>query len=146
MQEKCLTRNLSSLIFINRNFVEWSTTITLIYLGSLFMVVAAYLAASQIPMSSSKLNVTTRSLPLYFFVDVQESPSYEVLMVIQMITLLGLSINSGTVDTVGLFYVMVACGHLRSLQGRLQALYKKEYQDTGSQIVECIIYHQKIIE
>ena len=134
-------------MFMNRHFVERGNRVMILYLTSYSLVSGAYMIITQFSGEMSEANCTSRSsLPVDFYVDVQESPLYEIIFIIEAICLIGIFISVASVDTTSVFYIMVACGHLRSLAGRLQALQLEGFKDVKRHVVQCIVYHQNIIE
>ena len=82
--------------------------------------------------------------------DVEKTPWYEILYVMQSVTMISISMYSVGMDTTGPSLIMAACGYLRSLTCRLEQLGNvKSHQgpmDLSKQITSCVIYHQKVLE
>ena len=82
--------------------------------------------------------------------DVEETPWYEILFAIQLLSMLSLCISLVGLNTSGPYFIMVACGYLKTLGRRLEELNNVEaYQSQWNleqEITSCIIYHQQLLE
>ena len=125
--------------------------LTSLYVVANGSMVIFYAIVSQVPIiSSTQPNATfIRSLPYVFYADVPPtSPWYNALVVAQLSTMINVCISCCGVDTAAPYFVMLACGHLRSLCYRLRGLEDnigEKCVDGSKKIIECVVYHQKII-
>ncbi|OXU23915.1 hypothetical protein TSAR_015812, partial [Trichomalopsis sarcophagae] len=140
-------------VAIIRSFVEKSLRLTHFYLGANGVMCAFYLTVSQFSVHNSLNSTFTRSLPYPFYADVQSTPWYELSVTGQMLGMIGICLSSSGVDTAAPFFIMVACGHHRSLCDRLQNLASAVDDDDQvakvdavKKIIECIVYHQRMIK
>ena len=125
-----------------------SKTLAYILLLSCFSINILYII--QAANYSLKSNFTvSRKLPFTFFMDVEVTPWYEILFATQSISINSLCLSIVGVDTSGPFFIMAACGYLKSLARRLEQLNIKEaYQSQRNleqEITSCIIYHQQLL-
>ena len=80
--------------------------------------------------------------------EINITPWYEIVLIIQLITMITICLDTIGIDTTGPFFIMAACGYLRSLNGRLEQLHnaKNHQKDFEKEITSCVIYHQQLLE
>lgn len=109
-------------------------TIILVLLSSLmveprlnFETVTARENASSLAPSEANgepLNATEnkRHLPYAFFIDVQETPWYEVLYVLQITFMTNVGFTCVGVDTIGPLFILITCGYFDTIRSRIENL------------------------
>ncbi|NP_001177592.1 odorant receptor 236 [Nasonia vitripennis] len=104
-----------------RLFVRKVSKLSVCYSGIILTTITLYVLSSQLPqLTAAATNETVhRVLPYPFYVDVQSSPRYEILLGAQIVCLLTVTQTSVCVDTAIAFLIMIACGHFRLIQVRL---------------------------
>lgn len=104
-----------------RLFVRKVSKMSVCYSGIILTTITLYVLSSQLPQwTVAATNETVhRVLPYPFYVDVQSSPRYEILLGAQVVCLLTVTQTSVCVDTSIAFLIMIACGHFRLIQVRL---------------------------
>ena len=123
----------------------------LVTICAIFMYSGAFTFRTILPLFQGKIiidqNITIRHLacPGYFFsLDVQVSPVYETVFVIQCLTgFIGVSIVTCACGLTAIF-VVHACGQLKILIGLMTELVQKEWQEeceTNKKLAE-IVEHQ----
>ncbi|XP_014235093.1 odorant receptor Or2-like [Trichogramma pretiosum] len=107
-----------------RGFVRKVSKLSCCYSGIILTTITLYVLSSQLPqLTATSSNETVhRVLPYPFYFDVQSSPRYEILLATQIACLLTVTQTSVCVDTSIAFLIMIACGHFRLIQVRLEQI------------------------
>ncbi|XP_058796288.1 odorant receptor Or2-like [Phymastichus coffea] len=154
-----------------RGFVRKVSRLSCCYSGIILTTITLYVLSSQLPqLTAEAVNGTIRrALPYPFYVDVQDSPGYEVLLGVQIVCLLTVTQTSVCVDTAIAFLIMIACGHFRLIRVRLGAIarhieeseQRQQRAPTGDEgaldfdrsdegirrrVRECVAYHSEMLE
>lgn len=128
------------------------------FLSSGAIVVLLYAVVGQLPTLNKSGNETVqRILPARFYVDVKESPFYEMTYALQIMLIMNEGVVSTGVDLAAPFLIMMSCGYLRSLRDRLSNILQSECIDWSPtsvshkmnverQILVCVRFHQKVLE
>ncbi|XP_068977987.1 odorant receptor 13a-like [Bombus flavifrons] len=86
--------------------------------------------SSFVPSEAAKsLEVTDdkrRYLPYAFFIDVQETPWYEIAYVVQLGSMVSVGLTCVGVDTTGPLLILIACGYFDTIQSRIENSYSFE--------------------
>lgn len=135
-------------------FVRKVHRIVYFMLTLLSLCAASYIITSQLAVKSQNKfgNVTRRPLPIKWGLDYQEDPWYWIALVLQTFHMLNTAVIASTVDTLGLFLIMMTCGFLRSLRYRLFTVSKStnEFDNYGPNTVTglkaCVVFHQKVLK
>lgn len=116
-----------------RLFVRKARKLGIMYSGIILTTITLYVLSNQLPqMLREETNDTApRYLPYPWLFDVQSSPNFEFLLISQVTCLVSMTQVSVFVDMAIALLIMIACGHLRLIQVRLnviaQDLKKLEY-------------------
>ena len=110
-----------------------------------------YTVSSQLSNSLTKSNGTvSRRLPFTFFMDVEMTPWYEIVFLMQSISMGNIGVSAVGLSTVGPCFIMAGCGYLRSLGGRFEQLNNEKADQSRSslekEVISCVMYHQQLLE
>ncbi|XP_014214587.1 uncharacterized protein LOC106643823 [Copidosoma floridanum] len=141
-----------------RRFVRKASRLSVCYSGIILTTITLYVLSSQLPQwTAGSSNATVhRVLPYPFYVDVQSSPQYEILLGAQIVCLLTVTQTSICVDMAVAFLIMIACGHFRLIQVRLERVARmidesqpdeleNNAKDIRDHVKNCVAYHCEII-
>ncbi|XP_043600407.1 uncharacterized protein LOC122575470 isoform X3 [Bombus pyrosoma] len=67
-----------------------------------------------------------RYLPYAFFIDVQETPWYEIAYFVQLGSMISVGLTCVGVDTTGPLLILIACGYFDTIQSRIKNSYSFE--------------------
>ena len=129
-------------------------------------------ASSLAPSAANgePLNATDnrRHLPYAFFVDVQKTPWYEVVYVLQITFMMNVGLTCVGSDTIGPLFILITCGYFDTMRSRIENLHLLESSlpitaETGTtteattgaessrnvdakKLRTCVIHHQLLLK
>ncbi|XP_017889358.1 odorant receptor 49b-like isoform X2 [Ceratina calcarata] len=105
---------------------------------------------------SGNVNETSRyqrQLPYAFFLDVEETPWYEIMCAVQVLTIFNVGMVCVGVDMFGPLVILVACGYLDTVRSRIENLHEIEgssSRESGSRVKKdlraCLIRHGTLLD
>ena len=86
-----------------------------------------------------------------FFTEVKYEPEFTLLNILQLLALIDAIIILTAFETVGILLVLFAAGYFKVMQRRLEYINITEDRNlqirvTDSDMKNCIIFHQKILQ
>lgn len=143
---------------IVEKFVKRMNYFYYFFLSTGAIVVLLYVVVGQVSTLGKSGNETIqRILPGRFYVDVQESPLFEMTYVFLVMLIMNGGIVSTGVDLAAPFLIMMSCGYLKSLRYRLSNILQSEFIDwipksivhklaAEREILICVRFHQMVLE
>ncbi|KOX79731.1 hypothetical protein WN51_11341 [Melipona quadrifasciata] len=87
---------------------------------------ASSLSPSEANGEPSNATENKRHLPYAFFIDVQKTPWYEVLYVLQITFMTNVGFTCVAVDTIGPLFILITCGYFDTIRSRIENLHLLE--------------------
>jgi hypothetical protein len=84
-----------------------------------------------------------RQLIFGFGIDLQDSPSYEIMLIAQIIACGGYNLVVAGFEMAIPYFIMTAAAHFKSLCNRFEDVQKKD-EKIFEDIIVSVIYHQNI--
>ncbi|XP_015610241.1 odorant receptor 13a isoform X2 [Cephus cinctus] len=111
-------------------------------------------------------NITERMLPYSLIFECKDSPCYEILYILQILTVINIAITYIGVDTIGPVLILTVSGHMKIIQNRIMSLGSSEefenfkndkvkrisdyeishFQYFGKSFEACVKYHQTVLK
>ncbi|XP_011493793.1 PREDICTED: odorant receptor 82a-like [Ceratosolen solmsi marchali] len=132
-----------------RGFVRTIGTISICYLGFNFSWSAMCITITQFHGTTNDTSAAVRrELPYSFALDLQDSPSYEIMFIVQIITSFGYTLVVAGFDMAPPYFIMTAAAHFKMLCSRFEEMQKQDRLRRADEAIEdvitCIAYHQMI--
>ena len=120
---------------------------------------ASSLAPSEANRASLNATENKRHLPYAFFIDVQETPWYELLYVLQITFMTNVGFTCVGADTIGPLFILITCGYFDTIRSRIENLLEPSSSiavetdraessrnvDT-KKLRTCVIHHQLLLK
>ncbi|XP_058795010.1 odorant receptor 49b-like [Phymastichus coffea] len=126
---------------------------TFMLVNSLAVVISFIITAFFIKIPGPSVNDTDRRvLPFRFFVEVHEGPMFILSWLLQCVVTCSIAFEIASIETVGLYLMMMSCGYLRLIQNRLlnmksraQSSLKEKISEDDRGVLRCAQFHQQIM-
>ncbi|XP_076242146.1 odorant receptor 13a [Calliopsis andreniformis] len=122
---------------IVESYAKKTSRLTLYYLSTCIVTVLVYCMAVLL-VSSTQNNLSDinddsknatnaslnleRHLPYVFFVEIQETPWYELVFVFEIVCMMNVGIACVGTDTLGVLFTLIACGHFDVIKSRMEGV------------------------
>nr|XP_034179731.1 uncharacterized protein LOC117604098 isoform X2 [Osmia lignaria] len=94
-----------------------------------------------------------RRLPYEFFLEIRETPWFEIAYVFQILAIISVGVTSVGVDTTAPLFALIACGHFEVIRSRIENLFPARRSCSSSSSSSgaddlriCLIYHRTLLE
>lgn len=94
-----------------------------------------------------------RRLPYEFFLEIRETPWFEIAYVFQVLAVINVGVTSVGVDTTAPLFALIACGHFQVIRSRIENLFptrrscSSSFSSSGVDDLRiCLIYHETLLE
>lgn len=84
--------------------------------------------------------------------EVHTEPWYTTVMIMQFVVVYTIALQMATMEGIGLYLIMMACGYLRVIRNRLLVFGEKstsrfhnDEETLNQEIVDCVKFHQNVM-
>ncbi|KOC59144.1 Putative odorant receptor 13a [Habropoda laboriosa] len=143
---------------IVRSYANKTRLLTRCYLAScvftifIYGVFALFDQSQPSPENLSEngtVDSTVRRLPYVFFLEVQQTPWYEITCALQLFAMLNVGITCVGVDTIGPLFVLLTCAHFDVIRSRIESLHAIDRSSSSVQtrnLRVLVIRHRMLLE